>query len=50
MLSGRQTVEHGGALFRKKTANSYSYKVSNHEAESKTYHHQPEVAPKIIVK
>ena len=46
MLSGRQTVEHGGALFRKKTANSYSYKVSNHEAESKTYHHQPEVAPK----
>ncbi|WP_455563182.1 RHS repeat domain-containing protein, partial [Akkermansia massiliensis] len=46
MLGGRQTVEHGGALFRKKTANSYSYKVSNHEAKSKTYHRQPEVAPK----
>ncbi|WP_412256039.1 RHS repeat-associated core domain-containing protein [Akkermansia sp.] len=46
MLGGRHTVEHGGALFRKKTANSYSYKVSNHEAKSKTYHRQPEVAPK----
>ena len=35
-----------GLYLEKKTANSYSYKVSNHEAESKTYHHQPEVAPK----